>query len=124
MAKSFPVQTVEAVLDGFAEQGLQSDRRFAECYTRARINKGYGHRRILEDLKQRGINREDFPDCADQDWDESLLRVYIKKYGNTRPTSPSERARREHFMLTRGFTGDQIRHLLRHLIHSDDANDS
>jgi regulatory protein len=49
------------------------------------------------------------------DWDGLIQRVYAKKFGDTPPESLRERVARERFLLGRGFSGDQIRRLLRRL---------
>jgi regulatory protein len=119
MARSFPVAVIESVLDDLASKELQSDRRYAECYVRSRISKGYGYRRLLEELKQRGIHQDDIPDLADIDWNQSITRVYTKKYGNLPPVTPAERASRERFLRMRGFSSDEIRLLFRTLPSSE-----
>lgn len=117
-AKSFPATVIGEVLDDLAQKGLQSDSRYAEAYARSRAAKGYGARRIVEELRQRGIPRDDQPELQNYDWNEAITRVYTKKYGHTLPQSFSERVARENFLRVRGFSGDQIRHLLLHLIQS------
>ncbi len=109
------------MLDELAAKGWQSDRRFAEAYVRSRIARGYGERSIQEELRQRGVAPDDQPDLSSYDWDESILRVYTKKYGHDLPGSPRERTSRENFLRGRGFSSDSIRHLLRHLSLSHDA---
>lgn len=106
---------VEAVIADFGERGLQSDDRFAEVFSRSRRNRGYGPYRIRQDLRQRGICAEEATCGADQDWDALLELTYGRKFGDLPPQTPEERARRERFLLRRGFSGDQIRRLFHRL---------
>lgn len=103
------------MLADLAEEGLQSDARYAEVFTRSRIGKGYGAYRIRQELRQRGIEGEDAPDLAEMDWDGLIGQVYAKKYGETLPESLPERAARERFLERRGFGRDDIRRLFRRL---------
>lgn len=122
-SRAFAADVIARTLDHLAEQGLQSDGRYADGYARSRAEKGYGHRRIIEELKQRGISREDLPDLSCYDWSQSIHRVYTKKYGTRSPLAPGERARRENFLRVRGFSSDEIRQLFRSLPSSGDTND-
>ncbi|MGI9211424.1 MAG: regulatory protein RecX [Methylococcaceae bacterium] len=121
--KDFPEDLIDAVLDELSNQGLQSDLRYAEAYVRSRASKGYGCRRIIEELKQRGIERDALPDFSEYDWDHSIVNVYTKKYGNLLPRIPAERARRENFLRMRGFSSDEIRQLFRSMTQTDDHHD-
>lgn len=114
---------IDAVLDELSDQGLQSDHRYAEAYVRSRARKGYGCRRIIEELKQRGIERDALPDFSEYDWHHSIVNVYTKKYGNLLPRIPAERARRENFLRMRGFSSDEIRQLFRSMTQTDDHHD-
>ncbi len=115
LAKGFPESLIDGVLADLGREGLQSDARFAESFTRSRTAKGYGVYRIRQELRRRGIESEDEPDLKEIDWDSLVEKVYVKKFGNTLPTSLPERAARERFLIQRGFGRDQIRRLFRRL---------
>jgi len=106
---------IEAVIADFGERGLQSDARFAEVFSRSRRSRGYGPYRIRQDLRQRGVSAEEATSGADQDWDAQLNQTHGRKFGDLPPQTPEERARRERFLLRRGFSGDQIRRLFHRL---------
>ena len=55
VVKGFDRFESQAIVDILAEQGWQSDQRFAESYTRYRIKKGFGPVKISFELQQRGI---------------------------------------------------------------------
>lgn len=110
----FDPELVAAVLDELAASDYQSDRRFAESYTRYRIHKGYGALYIRQVLKQRGVQ----PDIiarvlADYEhvWFELATQVQRKRF-NAPPDNPKAYAKHMRFLQYRGFTSEQIRHAL------------
>ena len=67
-------EVYEPVLDEYEEEGWLSDERFAEVYTRQRVELGYGPLRILGELQQRGIHwtPEQLQQMSDQQWVEQV----------------------------------------------------
>ncbi|MDG2375806.1 MAG: regulatory protein RecX, partial [Woeseiaceae bacterium] len=51
----FDADVVMVEVDRLAEEGLQSDTRFASSFVQSRINQGKGPVRIREELKERGL---------------------------------------------------------------------
>ena len=97
-------------------RGLLSDQRFAEQFVASRIHHGAGPVRIGAELRQRGVSDELIRRYLDQDpelWMARLRQVHDRKYGSGPPGERKEQARRTRFLLQRGFTGEQIRDLLR-----------
>jgi regulatory protein len=117
-AKGWADNLIQGVLADLAAEGWQSDSRFADNYARQRIGKGYGPLRIENELRLRGI--EDFDlesiveDAADG-WVALLEKVYLRKYAHASGISIKEWARRNRFLLQRGFTGESIRTLVKKL---------
>ena len=112
---SHSVEDVKQVLDDLAEQGLQSDERFAEQYVRMRRNKGYGPLRIRAELKEKGIASlliDTWLDAGEEDWPARMIAVAEKKYGQDLPREQSELARRARFLSHRGFPSHLIREYL------------
>ena len=97
-------------------RGLLSDERFAEEFVGSRMRRGVGPVRIGAELRQRGVSDELIGRYLDQDpelWMDRLRQVHDRKYGSGPPQDRKEQARRARFLLQRGFTGEQIRDLLR-----------
>jgi regulatory protein len=106
---------VDAVLDGLGVEGLQSDRRFAECLVRVRIGRGYGPLRILAELGRHGIAEDSFCEFFNRNdprWVERIKRVRLRRFGAQWPEDPVEQARQARFLQQRGFTDEQIRGLM------------
>ncbi len=112
--KGFIRQDVQAVIDILANQGLQSDERFAEIYARSRFNKGFGSLKVAYELKQRGINDFDLQAVIVENFgDETQLinQVYNKKYEKYVPTlelTLKEKLKRQRFLQQRGFSSKLI----------------
>jgi regulatory protein len=121
-AKGFAKSDILPVLTELAEQGWQSDDRYAENYARFRIRKGFGPLAIAYELQQNGIKGVDLDaimgDLADS-WLELLAQVYAKKYrpcsAGAERLSRKEWAKRSRFLLQRGFSGESVATLLDHL---------
>ncbi|MGM0593283.1 MAG: regulatory protein RecX [Pseudomonadota bacterium] len=114
-ARGYAVEAVEAALARLASERLQSDERFAEAYLRQRSQKGYGPQRIAAELRERGVEDDLISEAfrraeaeGEVDWFALAAAVYRKKYGNEPPGDRKARAKRQRFMLYRGFSHEQI----------------
>ena len=56
--KGFSASDIDFELDFLEKEGLQSDKRFAECYARFRGAKGFGPHRIKRELIQKKVNKD------------------------------------------------------------------
>ena len=116
--KGFEQLDSQSVIDDLVNEGWQSDDRFAEAYARYRIKKGYGPIKISYELRQRGIEAFDLEwvvlDLAES-WFELLEQVYDKKYAGNNAISFKEWPKRIRFLQQRGFSGDMIKQLFKHL---------
>jgi regulatory protein len=110
-AKGFSAATICPVLEALTEEGLISDRRFAETLVRRRAEQGYGLLRIRAELRQLGVDATEL-DWPEVDWEAILLKAYRKRYGATEPASMQALSARRRFLLQRGFTAEQIHRLL------------
>ncbi|TFH88405.1 regulatory protein RecX [Billgrantia azerbaijanica] len=119
-AKGHDPAAVAASLDALAEEGLQSDARFAESFVRARLSRGQGPLKIRLELERRGIDREclgatlaAFVESGELDGFAQARAALAKRFAGPGDT-PRERARRERFLAGRGFDAEQVRHALAH----------
>jgi regulatory protein len=109
-------ERVAQLLDGLSAEGLLSDERFAEVFSRSRLEKGYGPHRIEAELRERGVAEALIAAVLDRPeafWCELAARQRGKRFGERLPSDPHERARQARFLHQRGFTGEQIRCALR-----------
>ena len=92
-------------------EGLQSDLRFSESYIQSRVNRGYGRYYIENMLKLKGIAKDDIKRAFDEceiDWSEVIYRVWQKKFSDCFPNNASEKSKQTRFLLSRGFSSQQI----------------
>ena len=116
LTRRFPEETsIDEQLSRLANEGLQSDLRFAESYARQRISRGYGPVRLREELRERGVSGSDFEmamEGLEVDWFALAADVLNKKFGETAPEDMKEKGRCIRFMQYRGFTAEHYRRLL------------
>lgn len=112
--QGFDPDLIDAVLDDLAARDYQSDKRFAESYTRYRIHKGYGERYIRQILKQRGVQNDIIHYVLtdyQHTWFELAVKVQQKRF-HTLPDNPKAYAKQMRFLQYRGFSSEQIYHAL------------
>ncbi|WP_304526293.1 regulatory protein RecX [Halomonas sp. I5-271120] len=115
-AKGHAHEDVAACLDALAEQGLQSDERFAEHFVRSRTLRGQGPRKVRAELDQRGVGREmanEALEDAEVDWYQLAAETLARRFSGP-GDAPKERAKRERFLAGRGFDFDQLKYALAH----------
>jgi len=116
--KGYPIDLVEDIVCQLAEQGLQNDFRFAECYSRQRIEKGYGPLRIQYELQQKGVEGFALDEVIEESagsWDGLLKQVYLRKYSGDKMLTRQEWAKRSRFLQQRGFSSEMIMNLFKQL---------
>lgn len=106
--------SIADALAGLAEAGLQSDARFAASWVRQRAGRGYGPRRILAELAERGVDAATAQSALDDeapDFEAIAADWYRRKYRERAPKDFRERAQRAQALYRRGFESGQIRAL-------------
>lgn len=109
--KGFDPDVAEQAVLQLANEGLQSDARFAESFVQSRINQGKGPVRIRLDLGQRGIGDSTIEiaiEDADADWYAMAREIRVRKFGRARPADFREKARQMRFLQYRGFEQGHI----------------
>lgn len=112
LSHGYETEQINTVLDDLAARDYQNDKRFAESYTRYRINKGYGELYIRRVLQQRGVENDVITAVLteyQQSWLDLVCDVQRKRFKST-PNNPREYAKQMRFLQYRGFTQEQIRH--------------
>lgn len=107
----FNVDDINAVIDKLTESNLQSDQRFTENYLRYRAQRGFGSRRIQQELKERGITADLINDAlatSDIDWFSLAHTARYKRFGEQSFKDYKDRAKQQRFLQYRGFTHEQI----------------
>lgn len=110
---------VDVVLDQLQAENLQSDARFAEAYVAMRKRKGFGPQRIIQELRDKGVNGElANAEVFDEqnDWTEAAFTSWSRKFtraaqGNTQ-RDLKEKAKQLRFLQYRGFSQDDYQHFI------------
>lgn len=102
-------EDAQEVADRLCELRVIDDARFAGMIVRHYAGKGYGIRRIQDELYRRGIDRELW-DCALEEMPEendSVYRLLCRRLGND--ASPEAQKKAIAALQRRGFGWDEIR---------------
>jgi regulatory protein len=100
---------IDQLLDDLEAARHLSDARFAEARVHARARR-HGTARIQQELARHGValDADTRAQLRETEWTRAR-EVWRRKYGDTPPTDPAERARQMRFLAARGFSGDVIR---------------
>lgn len=119
LAKGCDIDKVNELLIEFATKGYQSDERCAYMMIRESVRKNRGRTHIKNALRQARLNLPyDFDELIAQagvsvlddengdeqvNWLKLATQARTKKYGDSIPTTPKEKARQLRFLQYRGF---------------------
>ena len=108
-------EALACVLDDLSARRLLSDERYAEMRLNARATR-FGNARLAHELRTQGV-ADELIDAALAETDDELTRaraVWQKKFADRQaPSDAASRARQQRFLLSRGFSGETIRRVLR-----------
>ncbi|WP_298621816.1 recombination regulator RecX [uncultured Legionella sp.] len=116
--KGFESSEIKDALDKCQRLGLQSDCRFIENYSRSRIRQGYGPLKIIQELKNKGLDSDLIMHELVQERDNWLsyaLDVWDKKCKGRTDLTFSEIQKQQRFLLYRGFNMDIIAQVMKEL---------
>ena len=111
LQKKHPEPDIQNAISECQRLGLQSDERFVESLTRARIRQGYGPARIRQDLQNVRIDRELIDRMLNDErdnWASYARDVWMKKYGEFADDTFTAIQKQKQFLLYRGFSVDTI----------------
>ena len=113
---------VSELVESLADEGWQSDPRFAASRIQNRIAQGYGPIRIAAELRVAGLPdamiREAL-EAADCDWTALCVDFCQRKFRQS-PADRHERQKRYHHLSARGFASEHIRAALQGEVDSED----
>jgi regulatory protein len=113
--RGYTAAMIYKLLDAFKEKGMVDDARFAAQYVSARFHRGFGIKRIINELKLRGIDEAiiaEHTKIADNDCLAEMQRLLAKRMKNKSMQEVKQKAKLIRFFLNRGFTKTQIFTLL------------
>ena len=106
-------EQLEMLLDDLTARRLLSDERYIEMRLNARSAR-FGNARLAHELRTQGVADELVSEALTNGENELVRarQVWQRKFGAT-PSDASERARQMRFLMSRGFSGETIRRVLR-----------
>ncbi len=110
-ARGIEPAQAKAAVTKLAEDGWQSDDRFAELLIRSRAAKGYGPLRIRAELATHGLDREAVSvamEAFEGDWTEKASDLVRRRFGPGNPNDLAQRRKVADFLFRRGFDHDTV----------------
>lgn len=108
-------QVIEQLLNELEAQNWLSNERFAHSFLNRRAHK-FGTRRLLQELRQQGIDSHHIDHMREQLQDTEFDRAYEvweRKFGHL-PADQKSYAKQYRFMASRGFSPTLLRKILDH----------
>jgi len=101
---------IHEVIQKLVENNLLNDIRFAEMYTLARKNKGFGPKKIFYELLTKGLPETDINAAIDHEgeWEGIAQKVFKKKYPNGKSEDIKTTLKQKNFLINRGFSLKEI----------------
>lgn len=106
---------LEALLDDLSACRLLSDERYVEMRLNARAAR-FGNARLAYELRAQGVSEDLVASALSASVDElsRARQVWQRKYGDQCGVlDATERARQKRFLMSRGFSGETIRRIIR-----------
>ncbi len=110
-------EDVNGVIEYCRQHGWLNDSDYGVRFVESRSRKGYGPRRILLEMQQKGINQEEAKAAlasCDLDWFALAKEAAYRKSNGTLPVDWKEKAKLQRYLIQRGFRQDEI-----HAVFSD-----
>ena len=104
---------LEKILDEIEASDYLSDQRFAESFIRSRVSRGQGKIKIINELKQRGVNAVLIKISMQEsnvDWFDLANQIRERKFGENIPADYKEKTKQMRFLSGRGFDSEMIRY--------------
>lgn len=116
IGKRYPTNVIDQTIGYLAETELLNDRKFAQWWIESRMHGGWGPRRIVQELKMKGINKEIIDEEMKQDWKDVARHVLDKEQQKFRELpSLKRRMKMQQLLMRRGFSFDTISLVLQNL---------
>lgn len=98
----------------YEELGYLDDAHYAVCYIKDAIRlKGYGYRRIADDLRRRGVRQEIIDEAYGPLDPDPVERIIPQLRKFAAPTTPYEEQKLYAHFLRRGFSASEVAEALR-----------
>lgn len=121
-AKGVDRDTAARAVAYLTERGYIREESTATLRARQSVGKGWGERRIREDLMAHGFTREAVEEAmeniSDTDWEENCAAAIRKKYGEI-PEDRGERQKLIASMMRLGYDADTVKEAMRTILREN-----
>lgn len=106
--------TIEAVADRLEELGYLNDREYAKTVVRHYCAKGYGPRKLQDELYRRGVPRDYWEEALDEapETNDKIDLLIVKKMRGMDPKDPKALKRASDTLARRGYHWNEIKEAL------------
>ncbi len=114
-SRGHPQDLIKEIVGSLADDGLQSDERFAEAFVRSALGRGQGPLKIRAGLAERGVDSDiasAYFDLDAHEWSERAASTLRKRFGTAPMENRAEWARKARFLTGRGFPSDVVAKVL------------
>ena len=103
-------EVAHQVVGQLAEDGMQSEERFAESFVRSRVERGYGPILIRQELRQREVGDDCIDEflTRDQAFWAARASLAVEKRFKIAPETREAWGRQARYLSRRGFSADLI----------------
>ena len=116
-SRRFQEETIDSVLERFRELGYLDDETYARSFAKSRLrSKGYGPRRIEQDLRKRGVDRTTIAHTLQELEEtenplEAALQQAEKRWKRLQSENDPRKRKKKlmDFLLRRGFSYDIVK---------------
>ena len=117
--KGFPSYAVKSAILSAKERGYIDDSSFAKRYYE-KYKDGKGKRRIIAELKSKGVKSEYLDFMSEEETDLSSIVSIGEKFMRRREKTPEEKMRLMRHLASKGFSYDEIVRAVKIVFSSDE----
>ena len=117
-SKAQDIEVINKVIDKLEKDGYLDDKAFAIKYLRYRSELGFGPKKILFEMKNKGLDDRNIQESFDKfnsSWVELTKHAFQKKFGQIKSSeiNTKDYKKRIRFLAQRGFSYNDIKIVLR-----------
>jgi len=122
--RGYTAAVIESVVKKLRVQNVLDDETFAQNWTRSRCDRGYGPKRIEQELRAKGIDRAVIREAIGKTFDvgdekKRAKSILEKRFNEHQLTDPKVLRRAIAFLQRRGFNAQLVYCLLRNGFRED-----
>lgn len=110
--RGYDEKLIKEILENLKHCGLINNKRFAREWTRSRIKRGYGKRKIIFELREKGVEEEIIKEIMKEIYAKVDERQIAKEAIKRKKIYIGEKAKVYRFLVGRGFAFEVINEIM------------